>query len=71
MKTTAERLASNNSPSPQKNTSENQAAMEDRKTDSPPRKYQSPSRTGSSMKKGSPSKAAKPFGQPIEIIKSK
>ena len=45
--------------------------MEDRKTDSPPRKYQSPSRTGSSMKKGSPSKAAKPFGQPIEIIKSK
>ena len=68
-KTTAARLASNNSPSPEKH-SENAAAMEDRKTDSPPRKYQSPTRTGSSMKK-SPSKSSKPFGQPLEIIKSK
>jgi len=68
-KTTASRLA-NNSPSPNKQT-ENLARMEDRKIDSPPRKYHSPTRAGTSNKKSPSKSGGKPFGQPLEIIKSK
>ena len=54
-----------NSPSPQKGEN---FAMEG---SSPPRKYQSPSRTSAMKKSSSPVKHSLPFGKPIEIIKSK
>lgn len=38
---------------------------------SPPRKYQSPSRTSAMKKSASPVKNSLPFGKPIEIIKNK
>ena len=66
-KSTAGRL--HLSPSPAKHSENANRASEDRKCQSPPKKFSSPSRT--SLKKTSPSKSAKPFGQPIEIIKSK
>ena len=68
-KTTAGRL--NLSPSPAKHSENASRAAEDRKSQSPPKKFSSPSRLGNSPSKSGAAKSGKPFGQPIEIIKSK